>query len=299
MTDSPIPRATSITHEHLLSVVHTHTRGLGPDRPVRILDAGCGAGQLIAYLSENLPRLNPSLTFQLYGFDVAGHGVQLDDYFEETRRRLSEACAEVDWSERLALVTVADPWPFPDEFFDAVISNQVLEHVGAHDQFFSEIRRTLRPGGFSAHLSPLRECLWEWHVHLPLVHRIRNYDLLRACITLCSRLGLGKYRSHRGRYALSEYCESHADYIHYFTNYLSYREALSLAKKHGMRGSFRHTPELYTRKARRVIGGTPGFTQRDGSQAFRNWLAVLVLKRVSSVTLTLEKAETYTLRHRE
>ena len=299
MTDCSIPRATSVTHEHLLSIVHTQTKGLGPDRPVRVLDAGCGTGQLIAYLSANLPRLSPSLTFELYGFDVAGHGVQLDNYFEDTRRRLSAECPGVDWSERLALVPAGDPWPFPDEFFDVVVSNQVLEHVRTRDQFFSEIRRTLRVGGSSAHLSPLRECLWEWHLHLPLVHRIRNYDLLRACITLCSRLGLGKYRSHRGRYTLSEYCESHADYLHYLTNYLSYREALSLAKKHGMRGSFRHTLELYTRKARRLFGGTPRFNQRRGAQAFRSWLAVLVLKRVSSVTLTLEKVETYTLRHRE
>jgi hypothetical protein len=41
MTDSSISRVTSIQHEHLLSVVHIHTRGLGPDRPVRMLDAGC------------------------------------------------------------------------------------------------------------------------------------------------------------------------------------------------------------------------------------------------------------------
>jgi SAM-dependent methyltransferase len=298
MMHVPIPRAASVTHEHLLDVVHRYTRLSPADRPVRILDAGCGTGQLIAYLSANLPRLSPSLAFELYGFDVAGHGVQLNDYFDETHCFLSAECPGVDWSGRLALVRVGEPWPFADGFFDAVVSNQVLEHVGRHDQFFAEIARTLRPGGFSVHLNPLRECLWEWHLQLPLVHRIRNYDVLLAFITLCSRFGLGKYRSHRDRYTLSEYCESHADYVHHFTNYLSYRGALGLAKRHGLRGSFRHTPGFYGRRLRRAVGGAPRFDSRGRHRAFSTWLAVFVLKRISSVSLMLEKSETYTRRNR-
>jgi len=42
----------------------------------------------------------------------------------------------------------------------------------------------------------------------------------------------------------------------------------------------------------------PTSVQRNGSRAFSAWLAVLVLKRVSSLTLTLEKAEACAPSHR-
>lgn len=38
-------------------------------------------------------------------------------------------------------------FPFPDERFDTVLCNQVLEHVFNPDEFVSEIRRVLAPGG--------------------------------------------------------------------------------------------------------------------------------------------------------
>jgi SAM-dependent methyltransferase len=37
--------------------------------------------------------------------------------------------------------------PFPDESFDSVLCNQVLEHVFTPEDFLSEIRRVLKPGG--------------------------------------------------------------------------------------------------------------------------------------------------------
>ena len=39
--------------------------------------------------------------------------------------------------------------------------------------------------------------------------------------------------------------------------------------------------------------------RRDGARAFSNWLAVLVLERVSSFTLTLEEAEACAPSHRK
>lgn len=38
-------------------------------------------------------------------------------------------------------------FPFPDQYFDGVICNQVLEHVFTPDLFLTEIERVLKPGG--------------------------------------------------------------------------------------------------------------------------------------------------------
>jgi len=39
--------------------------------------------------------------------------------------------------------------PFPDNYFDVIHANQVIEHVGSVDLFASEIYRTLKPGGYA------------------------------------------------------------------------------------------------------------------------------------------------------
>lgn len=44
--------------------------------------------------------------------------------------------------------------PAPDEYFDAVYSSNVLEHVPHGDAFQREIRRVLKPGGVAVHVVP-------------------------------------------------------------------------------------------------------------------------------------------------
>lgn len=50
--------------------------------------------------------------------------------------------------------------PFDDRSFDAVVSNQVIEHVADTDRFVAEARRVLRPGGLAVVST---ENLASWH----------------------------------------------------------------------------------------------------------------------------------------
>ena len=266
------------------------------NRSLRVLDIGCGNGRLLGYLAHELARLHPTIQVELFGVDVHDHGVQAHGFFDRAVDDLSASCPGHPWKERLLLIADGDAWPFPDEYFHFVISNQVLEHVRDHRAFLSELRRTLVGGGISAHLFPLRHYFFEGHLHLPLVHRIRNTDLLRAYIRTCSRLGLGKYPAHRRESGttLDAFVEGHADYMHYFTNYLSQTEILRLAKQARLRVSFRYTVGLYSNKARAMIGRRAALTYRRERSAILDWLAYVVLRYVSSVTLFLEKDEVYT-----
>jgi ubiquinone/menaquinone biosynthesis C-methylase UbiE len=45
--------------------------------------------------------------------------------------------------------------PYPDEFFDIVLSHDVLEHVEDPRISIAEIRRVLRPGGLSVNVFPV------------------------------------------------------------------------------------------------------------------------------------------------
>lgn len=97
-------------------------------RGLRILDIGCGNGDISEYLSA---------ANEQYAVDV------------QDRRRPTNRSFEyrlVD-SERL---------PFEEGFFDAVISNHVIEHVPDQPLHLREIRRVLRRGGVAYLATPNR-----------------------------------------------------------------------------------------------------------------------------------------------
>lgn len=291
------PQAASITHAHILACANTELRRQHPsgDAPLRVLDAGCGNGQLLAYLFASLADLNPRWTLELYGYDVNDHGVQAPGFLFDCVERLSDFYPMVDWQSRVRQIGFDDPWPFDDDYFDLIVSNQVLEHVNDHDRFFREAARTLKPGGSSIHLFPLRHCLWEGHLLLPLVHRVYAHDAREQYISILSRMGMGKFRAQRRRdgVSLAGFSERHADYMNYWTNYQSEREMLCAVTKSGLRASFRYTPEFYLQKARDLCGLPMTTLYRDSRRGLWDSAAVKAFRYMSSVTLTIEKINKY------
>jgi len=295
--NDPLPTAASVTHAHLLACVNTQlvVRHLAPDANVRILDAGCGNGALLEHLALGLAVLHPEWQVELYGYDVGDHGVQTAGFFELAIGRLQQSLPDIDWSDRVRMISVGDPWPFGAERFDVVVSNQVLEHVGDHRHFFGEVERVLVPRGSSVNLFPLGHYVYEGHLLLPFVHRIRSDDARREYIAALSRIGLGKFRSQRAStgVTLDEFAERHSDYMNYWTNYLSEGEMLRVAASARLRASFRYTPEFYLQKVTALRAKPALTTYRTDSRGVLDSIAIKALRYVSSITLTLEKINTY------
>ena len=90
---------------------------LGPRLSGRLLDVGCG--------SQPYRRYFPHLDYLGLDIDTAANRqAGIADHFYDGSR-----------------------FPFEDSSFDSVLCNQVLEHVFNPQQFLSEIRRVLKPGG--------------------------------------------------------------------------------------------------------------------------------------------------------
>jgi ubiquinone/menaquinone biosynthesis C-methylase UbiE len=101
---------------------------IAADRPGRILDWGCGWGQVTNLLIDR------GLEVEAFDYDP--------DVQAETTRAL-ELFPHI--TERVS----PDPrrLPYDDDSFDAALSCGVLEHVEDPDASLDELRRVLRPGG--------------------------------------------------------------------------------------------------------------------------------------------------------
>ncbi len=101
-------------------------------REGKLLDIGTGPG----FLPIEIARLFPG--FSLTGADISAAMVEV------ARRNVREAGLE----GRIEIIEApADRLPFPDGFFDCVISSGSIHHWKAPVPCFNEIHRVLRTGG--------------------------------------------------------------------------------------------------------------------------------------------------------
>jgi len=99
-----------------------------PNRGRRVLEIGAAAGCLTIAFNE--------MGYECTGIEPAAEALRTADALAN---QLGQPCAVVAGrAERI---------PFPDQWFDIVITNSVLEHVADVESCFGEISRVLAPGG--------------------------------------------------------------------------------------------------------------------------------------------------------
>lgn len=104
----------------------------------RVLDVGCGLGLYV--------RQFRTLTADVWGVDVD-----------------AEKVAEASRTLPNILQAPAEKLPFPEGFFDVVLSHEVLEHVDDDRQAAAEACRVLKPGGRLLVFVPNRWYPFETH----------------------------------------------------------------------------------------------------------------------------------------
>lgn len=283
----------SITHRHTLSALNTmlkYEETLSNKTTIKILDAGCGNGTMIYYLNKYLPLFNEGKEFLIYGYDLIDHGVQKDGYAKETFSYLHDNVPGIDWSERIKLIAFDQNWPFEDGTFDIVISNQVLEHVWDHHQFFREQNRVLMNAGFSHHLFPVKEVIMDGHVFLPGVHKLHSWDAIYRKVKFYTSLGFGLYRKEKKKYGYNKeyFSRVWADKIYHFCNYQSYAELGKAAKDNHLCLTTRFTGEFYWRKFKEILGFKTAFIYKNKPSSK---IIFFFLKYIAGVSIVLYKGE--------
>ena len=104
---------------------------LRPNGAERVLDVGCGTGQLLEALSAACPEA------ELHGVDL-------------TPRMLRKASERLGPAANLRVAS-AEQLPYEDAYFDVVLSTSVFHCLGSRQRAaLAEWRRVTRPGGMVA-----------------------------------------------------------------------------------------------------------------------------------------------------
>jgi SAM-dependent methyltransferase len=115
----------------------------------RILDFGCGDGVL---------------SFMLFRKGAVAFGIDVSEIAIRFAKKIYRSKnANVN-----LLVGSCYDTGFEDNYFDGVVSSDVIEHVRDTDRFLAELRRILKPGGKAVISTPIRlknGPLDEMHVH--------------------------------------------------------------------------------------------------------------------------------------
>lgn len=157
--------------ESWMRIFASHCR---PERPLSVLDLGCGIG-----------RFTPALA-DTFGGPVYGVEPSLE------MRRIAQHRA--DHAGVSYLDGSAEHIPLPDHSCDVVLMFLVLHHVPGKARAAAEIARVLRPGGrvfvrstFSDRIPDLR-----WHRYFPRVVEIERqvFPTVAGVVELFSRAGV-------------------------------------------------------------------------------------------------------------
>lgn len=95
-------------------------------KPKRVLDLGCGNGNVIQLLKSRIPS-------QYYGLDIS------EKMIEETKKRFG--------NEVKLCVGDAENLPFEDQMFDLIICNASFHHYPRAERAVAEMKRVLKPDG--------------------------------------------------------------------------------------------------------------------------------------------------------
>lgn len=168
-------------------------------RAIRVLDYGCGAGQIVTALRRR--------SIDAYGCDIFYDGGSY------------ESSVPAELRETRILKMHDGSIPFPSEHFDLVINNQVLEHVPDLFAVVRELARVLKPGGSVLSLFPDKSIWFEGHCGVPFLHRLppkSGFAVAYAFVFRCAGFGYFTEGKSRFRWAV-DFCDWLSKWTYYRT----------------------------------------------------------------------------------
>lgn len=182
-----------------------------PEMSVRVLDYGCGAGQIVKELRKR--------NVNAFGCDVFYEG---GDYSKSIDTELLNdgVIKKID----------GNVIPFDSTSFDFVINNQVMEHVENLDSVLAEIQRVLKPGGLVLSLFPDKGVWREGHCGIPFLHWFPKNS--RARIYYAAGFRILGFGYHKGTKSVMRWSQDFCEWLDKWTHYRTIQEIDMTYSKH-------------------------------------------------------------------
>jgi len=165
----------------------------------RVLDFGCGAGQVVGLLRAS---------------SISAVGCEA--FYGGGTTPARKDIAPFIYPIHNGVV------PFPAESFDLVLNNQVMEHVEDLDAALSEICRVAKPGGIVLSLFPDKAVWREGHCGVPFLHWFPKHSSVRVYYAYAMRsIGFGHFTQGKSRWL---WTTDTCDWLDKWTVYRSYDE---------------------------------------------------------------------------
>ena len=120
----------------------------------RVLDDGCGCGWLTDYLQKKAKNND------FYGIDP------FEEDIEYGKKKNKNIKYMMENGENL---------PFKDNYFDYLISHEILEHVKNPYKYVKEMSRVLKPNSFAFFSTPNKFFPYEFHYRVPLINLLPGF----------------------------------------------------------------------------------------------------------------------------
>jgi SAM-dependent methyltransferase len=215
-----------------------------------VLDFGCGAGNQVQKFLE-------------LGLDCHGCDLEFKPGPHADTLQAAGRLRKIQW----------DPYrlPFEDRQFDFVLSDQVFEHVQNYPETLAELRRVLRPDGWSLHIFPARWRVFEPHIGTPFGCVIRS----EAWVTMWARLGFNRRHPELSG-DWRQVAAKDWEYLRTCTNYLSLAEihrhfrAAGFRVQHLERQALRYSGHRWL-SAMRSVPGVAQICHNFGAHVIAAW----------------------------
>ena len=159
------------------SILKKNLNENGFNNEAKILDVGCGNGDLVHFMRQN-------------DYDAFGIDIEFKDGKHISTLLNQGIIKKVEIGDKTRTTLRSDDeyaWPDFNFFFDVIVSKAVMEHVQNLEEFVNSSKSILKQGGICIHYFPSKYSIIEPHIGVPFggVFTNKTWIKLMCFLGLC------------------------------------------------------------------------------------------------------------------
>lgn len=295
MTKETVLRNITLNDIHLVKcIISTIKKNYKSNQRVNVLDVGCGSGASLLYMIAELSKAFPEKELDFYAFDIDESELTFKDkkscnnYLFELLKTLNSKYKNINWEKKVKLIKENDDWHCEENFFDIIVSNQVLEHVMNKTYFFEKLNKFMKSNSHSFHLAPVSTNVWEFHLNIPFAHWFKSKNILKKYIIIY-KLITSPLIFLNNHIKMMNSIDDNIRYLSEKTDYCTTDQLIDHCQNHGLSVNLKYTYPYYFLKLCQWLRIDINKFNFYKCSTLIHYLTFFIHKRLSAITLHVLK----------